>query len=88
MKFTGKLVKGTKILKTASRERDWNISFHSAMEESLIGICRDLDIPVPLWLKKNTGEFAAFKRTSFDGGQFTEQINFDRFEFRMEEISK
>lgn len=84
VKFTGRLIKGTRILKTATCENNMDESLHKAMENSLIALCRDLDISVPMWLKKNTNEFAIFRRTSFDSGQFNEQVGFERFELRME----
>jgi len=54
------------------------------LEEGLISLCRELDIPVPLWLNKNTSEFARYRKTFFDRDQFIEDVKFDRFELRME----
>ena len=88
MKFTGRLIKGTRILKTVTCENNTGGSLHAVMENSLITICKDLDISVPIWLKKNTSEFAIFRRTSFDSSQFNEQVGFERFELRMEGFVK
>ena len=43
-----------------------------------------LDISVPIWLKKNTKEFAMYRKTSFYSEQFVESIKFDRFDIKME----
>jgi len=84
MKLTGNIIKGTKIVKRTSREKeDPKMTFHDILEESLVVLCKDLDIPVPIWMKKNTNEFAMFRRTFFGSEQFTEKVDFDRFEIRM-----
>jgi len=85
LKLTGNLIKGTKITKRAFFEgTDNSISYRDMLEECLIGICKELDIPVPIWMKKNTHEFAVFRRTFFTSEQFNEKVNFDRFEIKME----
>ncbi|NSW91126.1 MAG: hypothetical protein HPY74_10735 [Firmicutes bacterium] len=85
MKLAGKLIKGTKIAKKAFFEKNDNsMSYTDMLEECLIGLCKELDIPVPIWMKKNTHEFAAFQRTFFSNDQFAEKVNFDRFEIRLE----
>lgn len=85
MKLHGKLIKGTKIIKEASVENnDKSLSYRDALEECFINLCRELDIQVPLWLKKNTSEFAAYRRTFFSAEQFLEKVKFDRFEIRAE----
>lgn len=57
-------------------------SYTDRLEECLVLLCRELGTPVPLWLKKNTREFARFRRTFFFSGQFDEKVGFDRFEIR------
>jgi len=84
MKLTGILIIGTKAVKKMTVEKDDpDMSFHDILEECFIDLCRGLDIPVPIWMKKNTTEFAAFRRTFFSNEQFTEQVTFDRFEIRL-----
>lgn len=81
----GNIKKGAKTIKHAKVEVDKEgQSFRDALEECLIGLCRELDIPVPLWLRKNTNEFGAFHRTFFSDEQFVEKVDFDRFEIRIE----
>ena len=55
-------------------------SFVKQLERSLVELCHSLEIPIPLWLKKNTFEFARFHQTLFFAEQFTEKIQFDRFQ--------
>lgn len=58
-------------------------SFVRELEKCLIRLCRSLDAPIPLWLSKNTHEFAAFHQTIFFSDQYTEEVSFDRFQIRM-----
>lgn len=85
MILIGKLVKGTNTIKESTVIRDDDgTSFRDLLEEGLITLCRELDIPVPLWLKKNTSEFARYRKTFFTGDQFVEKVRFDKFEIRLE----
>jgi hypothetical protein len=85
LRLTGRLIKGTKTVKEISFEKEQGaLTFREVLEECFIGVCRELDIQVPLWLKKNSSEFAQFRRTFFSREQFTERVYFDRFEIRLE----
>ncbi|MFZ5985771.1 MAG: hypothetical protein ACOYWZ_01415 [Bacillota bacterium] len=85
MILIGKLVKGTNTIKESTVIRDDDgTSFRDLLEEGLITLCRELDIPVPLWLKKNTSEFARYRKTFFTSDQFVEKVRFDKFEIRLE----
>lgn len=85
MRLYGKIVKNARIMKEAYAEKkDETVPFRDALEECLIKLCKDLDLQVPLWLKKNTSEFVNFRRTSFDQEHFVEKIHFDRFEIKIE----
>ncbi|MCX7709750.1 MAG: hypothetical protein N2484_07850 [Clostridia bacterium] len=85
MKLIGKLVKDTKTVKAAVAEkRDDKADYRDLLEECFLKLCSDLDIPVPLWLKKNSKEFGAYRFTFFTADQFLERIDFDRFEMRLE----
>lgn len=86
MRLFGRTVKGTRILKEVFAQRsDDNTPFRDVLEECLIEVCKGLDIPVPIWLKKNTTEFVNFQKTSFNKEQFVEQVKFDRFEISLEQ---
>ncbi len=85
MKLTGRLIKNTAIIKEAVIEKDdETASYTDLLEECLIGLCRELDIQVPLWLKKNTAEFVKYHRTFFTKEQFMENVRFERFEIKLE----
>lgn len=58
-------------------------SYSKRLEAALIELCRQLDVPVPMWMKKNTREFAAFGQTIFFREQYTENVRFDRFQIRV-----
>ena len=59
------------------------LRFSAELSEALILLCKELDIPVPMWMKKNTHEFAAFRQTLFFAEQYTEKVRFDRFQIRL-----
>jgi hypothetical protein len=84
LRIEGKLIKRTYTLSSAVAENnDSTLSYTERLERCLLGLCRELGIPVPLWLEKNTREFARFKRTFFFNEQFEEKVGFDRFEIRV-----
>ena len=84
MKLYGKLVKNTKIIREIFVENnDDSVSFADKLEGCLLGLCKELDISAPLWLKKNTKELGAFRKTSFTQEHFVEKIRFDSFEIRL-----
>ena len=64
---------------------DTDPSYSKRLEKALVELCRQMDIPVPMWMKKNTKEFAAFGQTIFFREQYTEQVRFDRFQIRVRE---
>ncbi len=64
------------------REDRTDLSFAKKVESCLLQICRELDIPIPLWLRKNTNEFARFHQTLFFRESYSEQVVFDRFRIR------
>ena len=59
-----------------------DLAFSMQLENALVLLCKELDIPIPLWLKKNTHEFAAFHQTLFFADQFNEKVKFDRFKIK------
>ena len=61
---------------------DDNVAFSVQLENALVLLCKELGIPIPLWLKKNTHEFAAFHQTLFFADQFNEKVTFDRFQIK------
>lgn len=90
MRLEGKVFSGHLLLQidTVKREDDEK-SIPMQLEACLIDLCHKMNVPIPLWLKKNTREFARFHQTIFFDGQFYEKINFDKFQIRwLEETSE
>jgi hypothetical protein len=83
-RLEGKLFKANlmiaSLVVTSQEEGD---TFVQNLERSLILLCRSLEIPIPLWLSKNTHEFAAFRQTIFFAEQYNEPVAFDRFQIRL-----
>jgi hypothetical protein len=86
LKLSGKIINQGKTVKAATVVRDDpKVSFHDLLEDSLVRLCKELEIPVPMWLRNNTSEFAAFRKTSFYTEHFMEEMKFDRLEIRLEQ---
>ncbi len=49
-------------------------------ERVLVEICREFDIPCPMWLEKHYREYKDFRRTSFLPEHFIEEVPFDKLE--------
>jgi hypothetical protein len=85
MKLVGKIIKDTNIVREAYMEdSNYENNFRDELENLLIKLCKKLEIPVPIWLQKNSKEFGAFRKTFFSNEQFVEDVGFDRFELRLE----
>ena len=52
----------------------------SGEEDALVEICREMDIPCPLWLNKHRNEFENFRHTSFSPDHFMEDVPFQKLE--------
>ncbi|EGD46848.1 hypothetical protein Cpap_1388 [Ruminiclostridium papyrosolvens DSM 2782] len=84
MKLYGRIIKQGKLINEAWAEpQGASEDFRDQLEECLIQVCKKLDIEVPIWLKKNTTEFGLYRKTSFNGDHFGEEIKFDRFEITL-----
>ena len=85
MKVWGRVVKGTKTVFQKQLEDSCPVgaNFHDKLENCLIGFCKEADIPVPVWLTKNTEELGRFGMVVFISEQFTEKVSFDRFELKI-----
>ncbi len=66
---------------TVDEERP-DLRFSKQVEVCLLRLCKELQIPIPLWLQKNTKEFARFHQTLFFNESFGEAVHFDRFRIR------
>lgn len=61
-----------------------NVRFSQELSEALVLLCKELAIPVPMWLSANTQNFAQFHQTVFYSEQFAEEVLFDKFQIRWE----
>lgn len=57
------------------------------VKERLNEICREFDIPCPIWLGKQEREFDTFRLTSFSDANFVEDIDFQKLEIEYIEDS-
>ncbi len=84
MKLEGKIFRANLMIADAVVERgEVSGSFVKDLEACFILLCRELEVPIPLWLDKNTHEFARFRQTIFFEEQFTEKVLFNRFQIRL-----
>ena len=84
MKLEGRVFKANLNLAERTVEKnEIGDSFVKDLEWCFVKLCRELDIPIPLWLDKNTSEFAKFRQTIFFAEHFTEKVNFDRFQIKL-----
>lgn len=83
MKLEGCLFKANLLLRQTTVERPATQErWTTQLEHCLIDVCHGLEAPLPLWMKKNTHEFASFHQTIFFAEQFTESVSFDRMQIR------
>lgn len=50
------------------------------VEDALTEMCREFDIPRPIWLEKHYREYESFRRTRFLPEHFMEDVPFQRLE--------
>ena len=61
------------------RQATYECAFED-VDEALTELCREFDIPRPLWLEKHQREYHEFQRTRFLPEHFMEDISFQRLE--------
>lgn len=70
-----KIIRNHRIYRQATAECAWG-----DVDDALTELCRDFDIPKPLWLEKHGREFDSFRRTVFLPEHFMEEVPFQRLE--------
>lgn len=84
MRLEGRIFRQNIMIREAIVEQpETGARFIKLLDDALIHLCRQIESPLPIWLEKNTHEFARFHQTIFFDGQFTERIDFDRFQIRL-----
>lgn len=83
MKVEGRAYRGTYLWRVLTAEDEHeSLRFSKRLELCLVDICHALDVAPPLWMKKNTREFAAWHQTIFHAEQFMEDVPFSRLEIK------
>ena len=49
-------------------------------KNALVEMCKQADLPCPMWLNKHESEFERFRHTAFLPEHFIEDVSFDRLE--------
>ena len=70
-----KIIKRHRIERQATAPCAWE-----GVEDALTELCREFDIPRPIWLNKHYREFEDFRRTQFLPEHFMEEVPFQRLE--------
>jgi hypothetical protein len=88
MTLNGRLINGHKITYNKSFGDTCGPAsdFRDKLENCLLCICKDADIPAPMWLSRNSTELSMFNKTKFFPDQFAEVVKFDRFEIKIEDV--
>ena len=80
MVINGKLLKNNRIIAMNQVENtDDCLNMTRQLESCLLELCKVFNIPITIWMSKNTKEFVQFKKTVFTSEQFIENVFFDRF---------
>ena len=53
---------------------------YDEVEDALTELCREFDIPRPIWLDKHYREYGEFRRTQFLPEHFVEDVHFQKLE--------
>lgn len=68
-----------KVLKKHRIDRQKTIECNmDSVKTALDEVCKELDIPCPIWLGKQEREFDSFRLTSFSDDNFVESIDFTK----------
>ena len=49
-------------------------------KNALVEMCKQADLPCPIWLAKHENEFERSRKTSFSPDHFIESVEFDKLE--------
>ena len=84
MKFFARIMKERYVIfETMTEDFEVAKPLVDRLEKCLRIVCKDLDVSVPIWLDRNTKEFACFKRTIFTPEQFIDQVKFDKLQIEV-----
>ena len=85
LRLYGKIVKNTMILREEyAEENEFAGTYRENLEKCFLVVCKKLGLEVPIWMKKNTREFASYNKTMFFREHFIDDVPFDYFEIMIE----
>lgn len=85
MRLEGSIYKRDSILDLQSVEvsEDAQIPLSKRWDIALLALCKNMNVPIPIWLNKNSREFVNFHQTIFTPEQFAEEVHFDIFQVKL-----
>ena len=88
MRFWLKVFQENRLLRDTVVEVPGELSRTAKVFQALEEGCRELDLPVPIWLKNNVRDFQRIARARFRQDSFIETVGFDYLEFQVIEEDK
>lgn len=83
MRIEGRAYRGNYLWRVlVAEDKNEDLRFSKRLEQCLVDICHGLEVAPPLWMQKNTHEFAAFHQTIFHAEQFMEDVPFSRLQIK------
>jgi len=79
----GKIFKNNKMLRDMVVEDCSDLNRTRKIYNALEAMCREFDLPVPIWLEGNVSEFKRISKTRFSGDSFIEPVEFDYLEIQV-----
>jgi hypothetical protein len=80
IKIWGRIIKNNKIVEQAESICTEDLTYQEQLKKCILELCMKFDIQKPYWLTQNMNEYNRMGKTSFVQDNFTERINFDKFE--------
>lgn len=79
----GKIWKDNHLVRDTVYENTEDVNRTRKVFDGLDAICRQFDLPVPIWLDLNISDFKRHSRTRFRKDSFIESIDFDYLEIQV-----
>ena len=84
MQLWGKIIQGHRTLKQHTMELEASDRpLVSRVQDALNDMVMELDLPRPIWLRRNMEDIEAFGRTEFHQDHFIEPVHFTKFEIEL-----
>jgi hypothetical protein len=85
MRLEGKLFAKGRLIRHAvvPVPDDASFTLSRRLDLALLALTKTLKLPLPIWLKNNTKQFARFHMTIFFPDQFMEPFDYDQYQIRL-----